>query len=96
MAEKNSVDHDVNLEKITRGREANALAGLLRSYIDERITLSVHQMAVAYRNKEATHDFLLGKTAEIACMLNMQSDLDGRIRLGAKAAEKEMGNGQEA
>jgi len=84
---------DARLDQMQSGREANALAGLLGSYIDERIATIVKRMANLYRANQADDRILLGGIAQVTCMLDIISDLENRARRGAVAAGKELGNG---
>lgn len=76
--------------EIQRGREAVALMGLIRPYIDERVHSLVHQMASRYRSGAADFPLLLGYTAQITCLMDLLSDLDNRSRRGDSAMKKEM------
>jgi hypothetical protein len=81
-----------NLEKIQDGREAVALAGILRPYIDNRIALIVHETVSRYRQGMADYPFLLGNAAKITALMDTLSDLENKTRLGDIATAKEMGN----
>lgn len=78
------------LEVIAEGREAVALMGALRPYIDSRVMHLVHLMAARYRAGTAEFPFLLGAAAQITCMMDLLSDLDNRARRGDIAMTKEM------
>lgn len=83
---------DARLDQMQAGREANAIAGMLGRYIDDRIAVTMTRMAGLYRAGQADFPTLLGHTAQIACLLDIISDLQNRARRGSVAAEKELGN----
>ena len=83
------IQHD-RLETMAEGREAVALMGIIRPYIDNRIHLLVHQMSALYRNGTADFPHLLGIAAQVTCMMDLLSDLDSRARRGDVAAQKEL------
>lgn len=87
----NITSRDEHLQRMETGRQATIISGLVKPYIDNKIASIVHEMAGAYRNREATHDFLLGRTAEITALLNMMSDLERAYKLGVKASHQELG-----
>lgn len=78
------------LDMIADGREAVALMGILRPYVDGRIHNLVHALASTYRNGTADFPVLLGIAAQVSCMMDLLSDLDTRARRGDIAAMKEM------
>lgn len=82
-----------NLNRMHEGRHATVIAGLVKPYIDNKVTLLVHEMCNAYRSREATHEFLLGKTAEVTALLNLMADLERAYKLGVNASKQEIGNG---
>lgn len=81
------------LERIQAGREATALIGLLKPYMDDRVALLVHKMATHYRNGTAEYPVLLGTAAQISGILDILSDLDTTRNRGTTSAAQEMKDG---
>lgn len=90
MAKNSPDDQHRRLELIAEGREAVAMIGVLRPYVDGRVLNLVHQLANRYRQGTADFPFLLGAAAQVTCLMDLLSDLDNRARRGDIAAMKEM------
>lgn len=86
-------EQERRIEAIAGGREAVAMMGVLRPYIDSRVTNLVHLMAASYRAKTADFPYLLGIAAQVTCLMDLLSDLDNRAKRGDIAMQKEMQNG---
>lgn len=84
------------LERIQAGREATALIGLLKPYMDERVAILVHKMASHYRQGTADFPTLLGAAAQISGILDILSDLDTTRNRGTTSASQELGNAPNA
>lgn len=67
-------DQEQRLERMAAGREANALLGILRPYIDDRLSILVQKLAAEYRNRTAEYPVLLGTAAQIAGLLDLLSE----------------------
>jgi hypothetical protein len=78
------------LELIAGGREATAMMGVLRPYIDHRVQLLIHKMAGMYRSNTCEFPNLIGIAAQITCLMDMLSDLDSRARQGDQAMREEL------
>lgn len=78
------------LERIQAGREATALIGLLKPYMDDRVALLVHQMVSRYRQGTADYSTLLGTAAQITCIMDILSDLDTTRNRGTTSASQEL------
>lgn len=83
------------LERMQAGREATALTGLLKPYMDDRVDLIVHRMVSLYRQGTADYPALLGAAAQISCIMDILSDLDTTRNRGNVSAAKELKNGQD-
>lgn len=82
------------LALMAEGREAIAMMGLLRPYVDSKMMNLVHGIVAAYRSNRADLPLLLGVAAQMACLMDLLSDLDSRARRGDVAAQKELNGGQ--
>ena len=89
---ESNTTQDDRLLRMEHGRQATIISGLVKPYVDSKISFLVQEMAAKYRTGEANHDFLLGRTAEITALLNMMSDLERLYKVGVKAANQELGN----
>lgn len=89
-------DQEQRLERMAAGREANALLGILRPYIDDRLSILVQKLAAEYRNRTAEYPVLLGTAAQIAGLLDLLSDLESTSNRGNISAAKELGNGPDS
>lgn len=81
------------LERIQAGREAVALTGLLKPYMDNRVDLIVHMMVSHYRSGTANLNNLLGAAAQISCIMDILSDLDTTRNRGDISARQELKDG---
>jgi len=83
-----------NLEKIERGRDASLMGGIVKPYIDEKVTIQIRRLVQLYRGGQYTHDMLVGGIAHIAGLLMLLEDLEAIYRQGVVASEKEFGDGR--
>lgn len=89
-------EQQMRLDAMQDGREAVAMMGLIRPYVDTRIHHLVHQLAARYRSGQADLPALLGIAAQISGLMDLLSDLDTIARRGDIAATKELEDGRSA
>ena len=85
-------DQELRIERMAMGREATALMGILRPYVDDRLEILTRKMAAEYRNRTADYPVLLGCAAQIAGLLDIISDLETTANRGHTSAAKELGS----
>lgn len=86
-----------NIEAIEAGRQAVAMSGAIRSFVDERMRDHVQGLINMYRAgavRPLDHDQLVGKVAEITALSDLLSDLESVARRGEVAANREFGDGK--
>ena len=87
------MNHD-NLEAMQRADEASALRGVLGGFVNDLVLGTVNTLVAHYRGATLHHDVMVGKVAEISALLGILDHLDGAMRAGETAREKEFGNGK--
>jgi|SRR5215813_9814850 len=87
---------DENLQAMQGAEEATVLLGLIGPAIGEQVGAAVNLLIAHYRGADLKHDFMVGKIAEISALTALTADLEGRIRAGARASEREFGNASSA
>lgn len=80
--------HEELSEKIERGRDAQAIAAMVRDAIDTQMTMACQQLIALYRAGQIDHDLVIGKIGEMAGLQNLLATLETRQRQGHAAMEK--------
>jgi|SRR5262245_48575840 len=82
-----------NLEAMQRADEAAAVRGVISGFVNEQVWACLNHLVANYRGGTLSHDTMLGKVAEISALTSLVDALDGSMRAGETAREKEFGNG---
>jgi len=75
--------------------EASALLGVISPLISDQVNSNLNLLVAHYRGADLKHDVMVGKVAEISALLAVLSEMEGRVRAGARASEREFGNASE-
>jgi hypothetical protein len=78
---------------MAEGRQAAAIYGFLKPFLDEKMGRIISLTASAYRNGNADYPFLLGSAAQLTLCLDLLGDLERRVDRGDAAAKEEMKDG---
>jgi hypothetical protein len=80
---------DKQLDMIAKGRDAVIVAGLMRPFIDLKVEQLIQLAIRDYRNKNLTHDGMIGTIAEISALKGLLTDLERTHKAGVAVMEKE-------
>jgi hypothetical protein len=83
-----------NLHAMQRADEAAALRGMVGGLVNDLVLGTLNVLVAHYRGATLHHDVMVGKIGEISALLGLLDTLDGSMRAGEAAREKEFGNGQ--
>jgi|SRR5262245_19129094 len=90
-----STRQEENLRLMQDAEEANAFMGVARPFIDRALNDITAGLVAHYRTAHSaplSHDFIVGKIAEIAAYHNLVSAMETAHRKGIAAAEEEIDN----
>lgn len=80
-----------NIDAIEEGAAATAVAGAIKSTVDEKMREKVTLLMSYYRGGKIDHDMLVGGVAEITALADLMSDLENKALRGEVAAKREFG-----
>jgi len=76
-----------------RADEAAALRGILSPVLDSAILGTLNSLVAHYRGASLNHDVMVGKIGEISALMGLVDHLDGQLRAGEAAREREFSDG---
>jgi hypothetical protein len=89
-----TINQRENLSAMQRADEAAALRGMVGGLVNDMVLGTLNVLVAHYRGATLHHDVMVGKIGEISGLLSLLDTLDGSMRAGEAAREKEFGNGQ--
>jgi hypothetical protein len=90
---RSASEQDERMQRMAVGRQAAAIHGLLRPFLDHRMQTIISLMAANYRNGNADYPFLLGSAAQLTLCLDLLAELERRVSRGNAAAKEELKDG---
>jgi hypothetical protein len=96
MNEREREKQTDNLEMIHRGDQASMLQVAASNYVHASINAAISALVAHYRGGQLSHDQMLGKIAEISALMYLLDSLQGDIRVGEAARDREYGDGTKA
>lgn len=88
MPKSSAEQHEELATRIEKGRDASAIAAMVRSAIDEQMIMACQQLISLYRAGSVDHDLVIGKIGEMAGLQNLLATLETRQKQGIAAMER--------